>query len=138
MWDLTEPTHLLSPCNAPVRMDANHLRSKRLGRQETARGWLESQPRTRIETETPGYLHAKSLSLIFGFPDSVGVRGRFFFLQRTILHSCLFNVCINSELSGTRAAVASAHQKRSHVGWRAPRLTDESAKRSADHEIIFS
>ena len=38
-----------------------------------AKAWLESQPRTRIETDTPGYLHAKSLSLLFGFPDSVGV-----------------------------------------------------------------
>ena len=42
-------------------------------RQDVAKGWLESQPRTKIETDTPGYLHAKSLSFLFGFPDSVGV-----------------------------------------------------------------
>lgn len=41
--------------------------------QDVAKGWLESQPRTKIETDTPGYLHAKSLSFLFGFPDSVGV-----------------------------------------------------------------
>ncbi|CAM9776899.1 unnamed protein product [Ectocarpus sp. 12 AP-2014] len=42
--------------------------------QGVAKAWLESQPRTTIETDTPGYLHAKSLSLLFGFPDSVGVK----------------------------------------------------------------
>lgn len=41
--------------------------------QDVAKAWLESQPRTKIETDTPGYLHAKSLSFLFGFPDSVGV-----------------------------------------------------------------
>jgi len=42
--------------------------------QGVAKAWLESQPRTKIETETDGYLHAKSLSFLFGFPDSIGVR----------------------------------------------------------------
>eukprot|EP00752_Nemacystus_decipiens_P012653 g11207.t1 len=42
--------------------------------QDVAKAWLESQPRTKIETDTPGYLHAKSLSFLFGFPDSVGVK----------------------------------------------------------------
>eukprot|EP00903_Cladosiphon_okamuranus_P018796 g17291.t1 len=42
--------------------------------QDVAKSWLVSQPRTRIETDTPGYLHAKSLSFLFGFPDSVGVK----------------------------------------------------------------
>lgn len=54
--------------------------------QTVAREWLESQPRTKIETNTPGYLHAKSLSFVFGFPDSVGVselkcKTAFFFLR---------------------------------------------------------
>lgn len=44
--------------------------------QATVKAWMESQPRTTIETERPGYLHAKCLTLIFGFPDSLGVRGR--------------------------------------------------------------
>lgn len=44
--------------------------------QATVKDWMESQPRTTIETERQGYLHAKCLTLIFGFPDSLGVRGR--------------------------------------------------------------
>lgn len=51
----------------------------RVPAQGVAKAWLESQPRTTIETETPGYLHAKSLSLLFGFPDSVGVSLAFLF-----------------------------------------------------------
>lgn len=42
--------------------------------QTVAKEWLMSQPRTTIETDIPGYIHAKSLSLLFGFPDSVGVK----------------------------------------------------------------
>lgn len=42
--------------------------------QTVARDWLLSQPRTTIEVDTAGYLHAKSLSLLFGFPDSIAVR----------------------------------------------------------------
>lgn len=49
------------------------LLSRGVHAQGVAKSWLESQPRTRIETDEPGYLHAKSLSLLFGFPDSVGV-----------------------------------------------------------------
>ncbi|CAM9259990.1 unnamed protein product [Ascophyllum nodosum] len=42
--------------------------------QAVVKSWFESQPRTKIETDRPGYLHAKCLTLLFGFPDSVGVK----------------------------------------------------------------
>ncbi|CAN0472859.1 unnamed protein product, partial [Laminaria digitata] len=41
--------------------------------QAATKDWLESQPRTRLVTDNPGYIHAKCLSLLFGFPDSVNI-----------------------------------------------------------------
>eukprot|EP00904_Undaria_pinnatifida_P007677 jgi/Undpi1/4039/HiC_scaffold_16.g07406.m1 len=42
--------------------------------QAATKDWFDAQPRTRLVTDTPGYIHAKCLSLLFGFPDSVGVK----------------------------------------------------------------
>ncbi|CAM9872241.1 unnamed protein product, partial [Discosporangium mesarthrocarpum] len=42
--------------------------------QEAAKDWILSQPRSKLMTETPDYLYATSLSFIFGFPDSFGVK----------------------------------------------------------------
>jgi uncharacterized protein (DUF1499 family) len=62
--EATDPRHAMPPLPYPGSAQAAHAR---------ARAALLAEPRTRVVTERPGYLHAEARSRVFRFVDDVEV-----------------------------------------------------------------